>query len=131
MSAWRKLLRRLKGWILALAVVVLAGGMAAAGDSRGLTGTHIVLLEAGPGRLAGMTSIIVDWALAPAWNVTYVHDLAWEPGRIWRSHDVGITHHFSGAKDLSATLGVRFKIPDEDQRTEKIAYALFAWRWGL
>lgn len=128
---FRRILRRLKGWILALALIPIATGIAVAESPIHLTGTQAILLEKGPDGIGGMASVVVDLALGPTWNVTYVHDLAWEPRRRWRAHDVGVTHYLGGRKDLSATVGVRFKIPaDEDQRRETFAYTLLAWRFG-
>lgn len=129
---FRRVLRRLKGWLLALAIISLMATPVAAEDGPvRLTGTQTVLLEAGPGQSLVLATVAVDLALGPRFNVTYVHDAAWEPGGRWRSHDVSVSHYFGGAKDLSATLGVRAKVPVDEDQGSTTTYVLFAWRWGL
>lgn len=79
---------------------------------------------------AAFGTLVIDLAAGPRWNWTYVHDAAWEPGGRWRSHDVSVSHYFGGAKDLSATLGVRAKVPVDEDQGSTTTYVLFAWRWG-
>lgn len=129
-SLFRHVLRRLKGWILALAIIALVSLPAIAQDNHvRLAGTQTILLETGSEGPGALATVAVDLALGPRWNLTYIHDLSWRRIERWRAHDVGVTRYAGGGKDISTTLGFRVKIPDDDQ-PETTAYLLVAWRWG-
>lgn len=123
----------LKCVLLLVVLVSVLGGTAAAQEPEGakLTATQSILVEQEGDAYGALASVTVDLALTPRFHVTYIYDRKWQETWLWHGHDVGVTLYFGGSKDLSATLGMRVKRPDDPAAAEeRIKYALIAWRWG-
>lgn len=117
--------------IIAITCFAFITPAAAALPDLDLTATQSLLVEYDPssGDLSALGTIVLDLALGPRDHVTYVHDRAWDAGGRWRGHDVSVTRYLGGARDLSATIGWRVKIPEEEPE-ENLFYVLMGWRWG-